>query len=115
LYVSICALRSGKAGMRFDEASRPISTNLGVIELTIQGVLRHSKVTTTRKAYIKPLDHQVTAGMEGMEQGIRRAEAVKGNTENETTGKGQLTRVSEADFLNRPLIPQPIAPATASH
>lgn len=46
---------------------RGLATNLndlGVLDLTIQRILRHSDVTTTRKAYIKPLDHQVTDGME---------------------------------------------------
>jgi integrase len=54
---------------------RGLATNLndlGVLDLTIQRILRHSDVTTTRKAYIKPLDHQVTASMERMEQEIRR-------------------------------------------
>lgn len=66
---------------------RGLATNLndlGVLDLTIQRILRHSDVTTTRKAYIKPLDHQVTAGMERMEQEIRRVEAVQANAANET-------------------------------
>ncbi len=60
---------------------RGLATNLndlGVLDLTIQRILRHSDVTTTRKAYIKPLDHQVTAGMERMEEAIRRVEAATG-------------------------------------
>lgn len=67
---------------------RGLATNLndlGVLDLTIQRILRHRDVTTTRKAYIKPLDHQVAAGMERMEQEIRRAEEVQANRENETT------------------------------
>jgi integrase len=67
---------------------RGLATNLNdlnVLDLTIQRILRHSDVTTTRKAYIKPLDHQVTAGMERMEQEIRRVETLEAKAENKTT------------------------------
>lgn len=69
---------------------RGLATNLndlGVLDLTIQRILRHSDVTTTRKAYIKPLDHQVTAGMERMEQEIRRVEAVQVEARTQTTAR----------------------------
>jgi integrase len=55
--------------------------DLGVLDLTIQRILRHSDVTTTRKAYIKPLDHQVTAGMAQLEAEIRRAETLQAGAE----------------------------------
>ena len=41
-----------------------------MLDLTIQRILHHSDMTTTQKAYIKPLDRQVTASMERMEQEI---------------------------------------------
>ena len=56
---------------------RGLATNLndlGVLDLTIQRILRHSDVTTTRKHYVKPLDHQLTESMEKLEVDIRRAE-----------------------------------------
>jgi integrase len=53
--------------------------DLGVLDLTIQKILRHSNVTTTRKSYIHHREHQVTAAMEQLAAGIeaesRRAEA----------------------------------------
>jgi integrase len=64
---------------------RGLATNLndlGVLDLTIQRILRHSDVTTTRKAYIKPLDHQVTAGMAQLEAEIRRAETMQAQRPN---------------------------------
>lgn len=61
---------------------RGLATNLndlGVLDLTIQRILRHSDVTTTRKAYIKPMEHQVTEGMEKLEVEIRRSEGSRVN------------------------------------
>jgi integrase len=53
--------------------------DLGVLDLTIQKILRHSNVTTTRKSYIHHREHQVTAAMGQLAAGIeaesRRAEA----------------------------------------
>jgi integrase len=66
---------------------RGLATNLndlGVLDLTIQRILRHSDVTTTRQAYIKPLDHQVTAGMERIKQEIRRVQAEQAEGKNQT-------------------------------
>jgi integrase len=53
--------------------------DLGVLDLTIQKILRHSNVTTTRQSYIHHREHQVTAAMGQLAAGIeaenRRAEA----------------------------------------
>jgi integrase len=54
---------------------------LGLSDLTIQRILRHSNVATTRKSYIKVRDPQVTAGMAQLEAEIRRAETVKSEAE----------------------------------
>ena len=43
--------------------------DLGVPDLTIQKILRHSNVTTTRKSYIHQREHQVTAAMGQLPQG----------------------------------------------
>jgi integrase len=50
---------------------------LGLPDLLIQRILRHSNVTTTRKSYIKVREPQVTAGMAQLEAEIRRAETVE--------------------------------------
>lgn len=50
---------------------------LGVFDLTIQRILRHANVATTRKSYIKVRDHNVTAGMAQLEAEIRRTETVQ--------------------------------------
>lgn len=55
---------------------RGLASNLNelhVPDLTIQRILRHSNVATTRKAYIKIREDGVTAGMAQMEAEIRRA------------------------------------------
>jgi hypothetical protein len=44
--------------------------DLGVLDLTIQKILRHSNVTTTRKSYIHHREHQVTAAMGQLAAGI---------------------------------------------
>lgn len=59
---------------------RGLATNLndlGHLDLTIQRILRHSNVTTTRQNYIKPREHQVTAVMEQFEGELQRREAVR--------------------------------------
>jgi integrase len=55
---------------------------LGVADLTIQRILRHSNVTTTRKSYIKIREDNVTAGMAQLEAGIRRTETAQLEAEN---------------------------------
>jgi integrase len=47
---------------------------LGVPDLTIQRIMRHSDVATTRKSYIKIREDNVTAGMGRLEEEIRRVE-----------------------------------------
>jgi hypothetical protein len=73
--------------------------DLGVLDLTIQKILRHSNVTTTRKSYIHHREHQVTAAIGQLAAGIeaesRRAEAERLEAEKANGGNGQLTRVSE--------------------
>jgi integrase len=54
---------------------------LGVPDLTIQRILRHSNVTTTRKSYIKIREENVTAGMAQLEAGIRRTETAQMESE----------------------------------
>jgi integrase len=51
--------------------------DLGVADLTIQRILRHANVATTRKSYIKIREHNVTAGMAQLEAEIRRTETVQ--------------------------------------
>jgi len=49
---------------------RGLATNLhdlGVNDLTIQRILRHSDVTTTRKSYIKTIPRQVVDAMEQLQ------------------------------------------------
>ncbi|MGA7926848.1 MAG: hypothetical protein WCA20_12705 [Candidatus Sulfotelmatobacter sp.] len=69
---------SGTAGTHFVEARSNLN-DLGVLDLTIQKILRHSNVTTTWKSYIHHREHQLTAAMEQLAAGIeaesRRAEA----------------------------------------
>jgi integrase len=50
---------------------------LGVPDLTIQRILRHSNVATTRKSYIKIREDNVTAGMAQLEAEIRRTETAQ--------------------------------------
>ncbi len=65
--------------------------DLGVPDLTIQKILRHSNVTTTRKSYIHQREHQVTAAMgqlaAGIEEETRRAEAARLEAANQSTGR----------------------------
>ena len=62
--------------------------DLGVLDLTIQRILRHSNVTTTRKSYIHHREHQVTAAMAQLAAGIeavsRKAEIERFETANHT-------------------------------
>jgi integrase len=51
--------------------------DLGVPDLTIQRILRHGEVTTTRKNSIKVREPNVTAGMAQLEAEIRSAETVR--------------------------------------
>jgi integrase len=51
--------------------------DLNVDDLTIQRILRHANVATTRKSYIKVREHNVTAGMAQLEAEIRRTETVQ--------------------------------------
>jgi len=46
--------------------------DLGVLDLTIQRILRHSNVTTTRKSYIHHREHQVTAAWGSSKRGSKR-------------------------------------------
>jgi integrase len=58
---------------------RGLATNLndlGHLDLTIQRILRHSDVTTTRRSYIKPRDHQMTAVMSQFEGELQRRNAL---------------------------------------
>jgi integrase len=59
---------------------RGLATNLndlGHLDLTIQRILRHSDVTTTRRSYIKPREHQVTAVMSQFEGELQRRKALQ--------------------------------------
>ena len=47
----------------------------GAGDLTIQRILGHSNVATTRKSYIKIREDNVTAGMDLLAAEIRRAES----------------------------------------
>jgi integrase len=60
---------------------------LGVPDLTIQRILRHSNVTTTRKSYIKIREDNVTAGMAQLEAGIRRTETAQLEAETRKAGR----------------------------
>jgi len=63
---------------------RGLASNLNelhVPDLTIQRILRHSNVATTRKAYIKIREDGVTAGMAQMEAEIRRVQMLQVRTE----------------------------------
>ena len=57
---------------------------LGVHDLTIQRILRHSNVATTRKSYIKIREDSVTAGMATLEAELRRTETVRLEAESQT-------------------------------
>ncbi len=54
---------------------------LGLPDLLIQRILRHSNVTTTRKSYIKVREPNVIAGMAQLEAEIRRVETMKSEAE----------------------------------
>ena len=58
---------------------------LGVPDLTIQRILRHSNVATTRKSYIKIREDNVTAGMDLLAAEIRRAEVARPEAESNAT------------------------------
>jgi integrase len=62
------AFRRGLASNLYD---------LGLPDLLIQRILRHSDVTTTRKCYIKVREPNVIAGMAQLEAEIRKAETVQ--------------------------------------
>jgi integrase len=54
-------------------ARRGLATNLhalGIDDITIQHILRHSDVATTRKSYIKTLPEQTISAMERLETAI---------------------------------------------
>lgn len=58
---------------------RGVASNLfqlGVDDLTVQRILRHSKVTVTREHYIKVGDERVEAAMASFEQAIAQSSAV---------------------------------------
>ncbi len=46
-------------------------------DLTIQRILRHANITTTRKSYIEIREDNMTAGMAQLESEIRRTETVQ--------------------------------------
>jgi integrase len=56
--------------------------DLGVLDLTIQKILRHCNVTTTRKSYIHHREHQVTAAMGQIEAESRSAETARFEAQN---------------------------------
>jgi integrase len=62
------AFRRGLASNLYD---------LGLPDLLIQRILRHSDVNTTRKSYIKVREPNVTAGMAQLEAEIRKVEMVQ--------------------------------------
>jgi hypothetical protein len=65
---------NGMAGMR------GLASNLydlGLPDLLIQRILRHSDVNTTRKSCIKVREPKVTAGMAQLEAEIRKTETVQ--------------------------------------
>jgi hypothetical protein len=97
---------------------RGLATNLndlGVLDLTIQRILRHSNVTTTRRAYFKPLDHQVTEGHGADGAGDSHGRNCAARTWEPDDGKGQLMQFAEAFFLIVTNKHQPVAPATAKY
>jgi integrase len=51
--------------------------DLGHLDLTIQRILRHSNVTTTRRSYIKPREHQMAAVMAQFEGELQRRKALE--------------------------------------
>jgi hypothetical protein len=63
---------------------RGLASNLNqlhVSDLTIQRILRHSNLATTRKSCIKIRQDNVTAGMAQMEAEIRRTETLQTGSE----------------------------------
>ena len=59
---------------------RGLATNLhalGVDELTIQRILRHSNVAVTQKCYIKTLPEQSVAGMRRLEAALNEVSRVQ--------------------------------------
>jgi hypothetical protein len=56
----------------------------GVPDLTIQRILRHSNVTTTRKSYIKIREDKVRAGMEIMEEATPKRERLQTEAKNQS-------------------------------
>ena len=59
---------------------RGVASNLfqlGVDELTVQRILRHSKVNVTRERYIKVRDERVETAMAAFEQAIAKSNAVQ--------------------------------------
>ena len=59
---------------------RGVASNLfqlGVDELTVQRILRHSKVTVTRERYIKVRDERVEVAMAAFEEAIAKSQAVQ--------------------------------------
>jgi integrase len=59
---------------------RGVASNLfqlGVDELTVQRILRHSKVTVTRERYIKVRDERVEIAMAAFEQAIAKSQVVQ--------------------------------------
>jgi len=76
---------------------------LGLPDLTIQRILRHSNLTTTRNIYIKVRETNVIAGMAQLEAEIRRVENVKSEVKNQKAERGQLRRFSTPDSLNKHL------------
>ena len=59
---------------------RGVASNLfqlGVDELTVQRILRHSKVNVTRERYIKVRDERVETAMAAFEDAIAKSKAVR--------------------------------------
>jgi integrase len=80
-----------KAGIEwhgFHAFRRGLATNLhalGVDDLTIQKILRHSDVSVTQRCYIKTLPEQSIAAMKKLEVLIDHAELICNESENELT------------------------------
>jgi len=65
---------------------RGLATNLNelrVPDLTIQRIMRHANVTTTRRNYIKIREDNVTAGMTLLDAELRRVETVQLEAQNQ--------------------------------
>jgi integrase len=59
---------------------RGVASNLfqlGVDELTVQRILRHSKVNVTRERYIKVRDGRIEIAMAAFEEAIAKTHAVQ--------------------------------------